>query len=151
MSVSGGILSSSALVGSVNTAAIAANAVLSGKLGLSSGYTGGVASFSNSGTAGGTIYWINLGGLRIAWSVGMTSSASAWLTVNWTTVGFTSAPIVVGNAVSQGTASGGWVEWTGYATGGSGSPSSTGGAFITRYGNGVNSGTSIINFFVIGT
>ena len=137
--------------GTVTATQLGANAVLSGKLGLSSSYTGGVASFTNTGTAGGTIYWINLGGLRIAWSVGMTSNAASWLTVNWTTVGFTSTPIIVANAVSQGTASGGWVEWTGYATGGSGSPNSTGASFLTRYGNGVNSGTTTINFFMIGT
>ena len=77
MSVSNGILSSSALVGSVNTAAIASNAVLSAKLGLSSSYTGGVTSFSNSGSAGGTFYYVNLGGIKLMWGLTSTITINA--------------------------------------------------------------------------
>lgn len=55
---------------------LADNSVLSGKLGLSSSYTGGVQSQANAGTAGGTIYYINMGGLKMAWGFTSTLSVS---------------------------------------------------------------------------
>lgn len=51
----------------VTTPKIADNNVLPAKLGLATAYTGGVASQANAGSAGGTIYYINLGGLKMAW------------------------------------------------------------------------------------
>ena len=67
MSVVSGVLASSALVNTVNTAALQTNAVVSGKLGLSNSFTGGVTSYTNTGSGGGTGYYINLGGLKLAW------------------------------------------------------------------------------------
>ena len=65
--------------GKIGTAAIGNNAVLSGQLGLSNSYSGGVASQANAGTAGGTFYYINLGGLKLLWclsSTGLSTSTS---------------------------------------------------------------------------
>ena len=55
--------------------AIGVRAILSAMLGLSSGDGGGVASIANAGTAGGTMYYINLGGIKLLW--GTTSSLTA--------------------------------------------------------------------------
>lgn len=46
---------------------IGTNAILAGKLGLSNTFTGGVASQANAGSAGGTMYYINLGGIKLLW------------------------------------------------------------------------------------
>lgn len=65
--------------GKIGTAAIGNNAVLSGQLGLSSSYSGGVASQANAGNAGGTFYYVNLGGLKMLWclsNTGLSTSSS---------------------------------------------------------------------------
>lgn len=43
------------------------NSVLSSNLGLASTFTGGVQTLANAGTAGGNIYYIDLGGLKMCW------------------------------------------------------------------------------------
>jgi hypothetical protein len=55
--------------GAVTAPAIGTNAVLSTALGLSHAIdpTNGVQSQTNTGGAGGTMYYINLGGLKILW------------------------------------------------------------------------------------
>lgn len=52
---------------SVNATLLGNNSVLSANLGLSAALTGGVASIANGGTAGGTLWYINLGGLKALW------------------------------------------------------------------------------------
>jgi hypothetical protein len=107
MSVSSGVLASAALVGAVNTAAIASNAVISGKLGLSSGYSGGVASQANAGSAGGTMYYINMGGLKMLWIITTASTASTTYSVTFPTSFFATVQgITVGSAGSSGTTTG---------------------------------------------
>jgi len=68
----------------VGTLAIALNSILSGKLGLSSGFTGGVQSQANAGTAGGTMYYINLGGIKILWATTSALSLAAQNSVAYT-------------------------------------------------------------------
>ena len=63
--------------GTISGNYLAANTVVSGKLGLSSGYTGGVQSFSNSGSAGGTFYYVNLGGIKLMWGLTGTITINA--------------------------------------------------------------------------
>ncbi len=50
---------------------LATNAVLANKLGLSNAIdaTNGVKSYTNAGTAGGTFYYISLGGLKLFWGI----------------------------------------------------------------------------------
>lgn len=101
MSVASGVLASAALAGAVNAAALATNAVLSGKLGLSSSFTGGVATQSNSGSAGGTIYYINLGGIKLAWgtttaqTIGGAAPASASVGITFPVSFFSTVQIAV--------------------------------------------------------
>jgi hypothetical protein len=118
MSVTAGVLASAAIAGAVNTAAIASNAVVSGKLGLSSSYTGGVASQSNAGTAGGTMYYINLGGIKLLWLIITASSATSTYTVTFPTGFFSATPVVTtGVAGSSGTTTGQYIVDTVASTG----------------------------------
>lgn len=86
MSVTGGILASAALVNTVNAAALQSSAVLAAKLGLSSSFTGGVTTQANAGTAGGNMYYINLGGLKMLWGVSAANSLNnaTSATYTWT-------------------------------------------------------------------
>jgi hypothetical protein len=62
ISVTTGTIGSAALAAnSVTTTAINASAVTAGKLGLTP------TSQANSGSAGGTLYYINMGGLKMCW------------------------------------------------------------------------------------
>ena len=69
--ITSGVFSTSNII---PTAALQSNSVLSGKLGLSSGFTGGVTTYTNPASCGGTFYYINLGGLKMLW--GKTNSFS---------------------------------------------------------------------------
>ncbi len=60
--------------------------ILSSLLALSSGYTGGVASYTNTGNGGGIGYYINLGGIKLCW--GQTGSA---VSESWTAPNFASS------------------------------------------------------------
>lgn len=105
-STNGSIYGITVTGGTIAAAAIAANAILSGKLGLSNGFTGGVASQANSGTAGGTIYYINLGGIKFMWCITAFNASSVGGTV-WTVIpptSFFSTIQYTGiSVVSQGT------------------------------------------------
>lgn len=100
MSVASGLLTSAAILGKVNTAAIqssavttakiATNNVLSTLLGLSNALdsTNGVQTQTNTGTSGGTINYINLGGIKIAWgktAAVSTSTTPQQYTITWPT------------------------------------------------------------------
>ena len=57
------------ILGSNDAAFNNAGGVLAAGLALASGQTGGVSTQANAGSAGGTIYWINLGGIKLMWGV----------------------------------------------------------------------------------
>lgn len=154
MSVTSGVLASAALVGSVNTAAITANAVTSPKLGLSHALdaTNGVQSQSNAGSAGGTIYYINLGGLKMAWgltgALTITGSAPAsnayvitWPTSFFTTIQMATVSATPGNATN-----------TQYIyTAPDSAATTTSWTFYLAQASGSTGGTSQASFFAIGT
>lgn len=110
VSVTTGVIASAALLNTVNTAALQNNAVLSGKLGLSNGFTGGVASQANAGSGGGTMYYINLGGLKMLWMVTAGTTASTTYQVTFPTSFFTTIQsITLGPIGSGGTTTGVYV------------------------------------------
>jgi hypothetical protein len=106
-------------------------------------------NYTNAGTAGGTGIWLNIGGLKALLITGITTSASAWLTINWSVVGFTSTPVVLGNSIESVTPSG-WVEFSSYASPSTGAPNATGCSLLTRISTGSNAAASV-NLLVIGT
>jgi len=57
---------------------IGAGAIVAAKLGLSSGFTGGVTTYTNPGSAGGTssFFYINAGGIKLFWGVTGTIATS---------------------------------------------------------------------------
>lgn len=70
ISISGGVVTTA---NSVNGSALTNGSVTQAKLSL----TGGVNTYTNSGSAGGTGYYINLGGIKYAWGMTGTLSLSA--------------------------------------------------------------------------
>jgi hypothetical protein len=60
---------------SIDGAALNAGSVTFAKL-LSTIFSGQVQSQANSGTAGGTIYWVNLGGIKLLWATGANCATS---------------------------------------------------------------------------
>lgn len=123
ISVTGGTIGSAAIAsGAIGSAALAANAVLSGKLGLSNAFTGGVASQANAGSAGGTMYYINLGGLKLLWglSAGNSLANATSSTYTWTlpTSFFASIQTVLPTLAVPGAATNSAVEigYTGAST-----------------------------------
>lgn len=133
----------SAVMGTSN---ISDNAITYAKL-ASGIFSGLVTSQSNSGTGGGTFKYANIGGIKIAWGTA-SSNAGAWYTIDYTNVGFASAPVLLANTIEVATPSG-WVEFAGASSPGSGSPSATACSFLTRRDGG-NSATTIM-WFAIGT
>ncbi len=86
--------------GAVTSSAFGANSIFSTALGLSAllDPTNGVKTLANSGTAGGTMWYINLGGIKILW--GETNSQSSGnpgisYGINWPTSFFTTVQTVV--------------------------------------------------------
>lgn len=69
--------------------------VLSAKLGLSNAYTGGVASQANAGTAGGTMKYINLGGMKVLWGRTAVMNGTGTFTVTFPTSFFTAVDALV--------------------------------------------------------
>jgi hypothetical protein len=63
---------------------IAASAIKSAQLALSSGFTGGVATQANAGSAGGTMYYINLGGMKLLWGLSAANSMANSTSANYT-------------------------------------------------------------------
>lgn len=106
-----------------------------------------VQTQANTGTGGGTFNYVNIGGLKLAWGTA-TSSNTAWKTIDYTNVGFTSPPVLVGSTIEIATPSG-YVEWASSATPGSGSPTSASASFLSRIGA-TNNSTTTIQWFAIG-
>lgn len=73
LSVTGGALGAN----TVPTSALVANAVTSAKLGLSAAFAGGVQTQTNTGSAGGTMWWLNLGGFKLLWATGAVQNVGA--------------------------------------------------------------------------
>ena len=124
----------------VTTAKIAENAVTYEKL-ADDIFGDLVNTASNPGTAAGTFSYINLGGVKIAWGTCQTS-ASEWKTINYTDAGFTAPPVLTGNTIEIAAPSG-WVEFSSLVTPGSGSPTSTGCALLSRKDGG-NAATTVM-------
>ena len=114
-----------------------------------------ITTISNGGSGGGTISYIDIGGIKLCWGTGMVSAATAWNTVQFPIGFFSTIPIVTANAISQGTSPstpGGWVEFTSYSAPASGSPQTTGFAYLTRLQpGGANANNTTINFLALGT
>lgn len=104
MSVTAGTLSSTAILNKVNTAAIQNNAVTYAKL-LATIFSGQVLTQANAGTAGGTMSYINLGGVKLLWIItpALTSSAagSAGYTVTFPTSFFASIQAATATAINM--------------------------------------------------
>ena len=129
----------------ITTAKIAALAVTEAKINLT------LTAYTNSGTAGGTGYYISLGGLKILMIKDLQAAAGAWNTINWSTVGFTERPFAVGNAEQQATSpatAGGWLELTALSTPASGQPETNGCSILLRYASGNT--TAQANMIIIG-
>lgn len=137
------------ILGTNDAAFNSGNGVLSTGLGLSSSYTGGVATQANAGSAGGTIYYINLGGIRYCWGgtaavtasgTGTVASSSVTITlptsffttlqsVNYSTGPASNTQYILASAIAQSV--------------------TTLTVQIVQF-NGTN-GTAVINFWVVGT
>jgi hypothetical protein len=130
-----------------------ANAAGGGTLGFaalsSTIFSSQVQTYTNTGTGGGTISWINLGGLKIAWSNNIVSNATAWNTVSLGTVGYTAAPAVTANSTETTGVPPGWVELAQFSPAATGAPQATGFSFLTRQSGSSNS-TATVVFFAIG-
>lgn len=124
---------------------IAALAVTEAKINLT------FTAYTNSGTAGGTGYYISLGGVKILIIKDCQSNAGAWNTVNWTAVGFTERPVAVANGITQqgGGISSGWVEFTSLSSPAAGTIEQNGCSILTRTANSTNTGVKT-NLIVIG-
>jgi len=120
--------------GNITDANIASAAAINlNKLGIT------VSSQANAGTAGGTMYYINLGGIKLLWMTITVASATTTYGVTFPTSFFSSIQSVVqGVAGNGGTTTGQYIVTTG--------TSSTG--FSWYSGTNPSSGTS---FFVVGT
>ncbi len=78
-------------------------------LALSSSFTGGVTSYANAGSAGGTFYYINLGGIKLLWGETNTFTAGNGFTTEavdfpagfFTTIQFANAPVEI-NSIGAG-------------------------------------------------
>lgn len=95
--INGNIDSANLADGAVSSAKIASSAVTAGKISdstityaklLDTIFSGQVQSQSNGGNAGGTLYYVNLGGIKVCW--GTTSAKSVNSTVVSATVTFPS-------------------------------------------------------------
>lgn len=138
LSIQSGVLQTANSIQATN---LQTSSVLSAKLGLSSGFTGGVASQANAGSAGGTMYYINLGGIKMLWAISAAGKAtgSAYdftLPAFFTTVQSVTATAYVPVSVA-----------TQYANVSAASTSTVSAYIIASTG----SGTAQISLFVIGT
>jgi hypothetical protein len=132
----------------VTTAKIADANVTAPKLGLS----GNVLSQTNVGSAGGTIYYANLGGIKMAWgntgsltASGASPAVSAY-TITWPTSFFTTVQSAT-LSFASGTVSN---SASIYAAPNS-AVTATGWTFYIASSNGSNGTTSRGDFFVVGT
>lgn len=96
--------SSTAQGGKLNgTNAITTNTLFSTVLGLSNALdpTNGVQSQTNAGTAGGTMYYINLGGIKLCWGLTATQAQGSSYTITLPTSFFSTIQSIVVNAFVQ--------------------------------------------------
>lgn len=107
-----------------------------------------VNSYTNTASAGGIIYWMNLGGFKIAWSNTASTATGDWLKVDLSPVGFTSPPSVTANATESGTATG-WVEVAQFSPTATGKPQAQGFSMLSRQSTGANT-NAVISFIAIG-
>lgn len=129
----------------ITTAKIAALAVTEAKINLT------FSAYTNGGTAGGTGYYVSLGGIKLLVIKDVQAAAGAWNTINWASVGFTERPFAVGNSEQQATSpssAGGWLELTSLSTPTSGSVETNGCSILLRYASG--NSTAQANLIVIG-
>ena len=70
---------------------------------LSTIFSGQIQTYSNTGTWGGTVNWINLGGIKIAWIYLMNQGTTGTLSVDMTPVGFVNDPIITIGGTVAGT------------------------------------------------
>lgn len=125
------------LTGWITNAMLTDSTIRAGKTTFNSDVT----SFTNSGTAGGTFYYINLGGIKILWGRTNTWASGGSRTIVYPTSFFSATPHVVTNiAGAAGTAGAVSVPE---------SPTSSGITVnLLAY---TGSGTMAINFFAIGS
>ena len=70
---------------------------------LSTIFSGQIQTYSNTGTWGDTVNWINLGGIKIAWIYLMNQGTTGTLSVDMTPVGFVNDPIITIGGTVAGT------------------------------------------------
>lgn len=122
---------------------MAANSVLPAALGLSSAFTGGVATQANAGTAGGTMYYINLGGLKLLWGRTAVMNGTGVFGVTFPTSFFTTVQAMMQAKVA--------LVGTGLQTDYQQALSSnTGGSFVLVTTAG-GAGNGQLDYFVLGT
>ena len=134
---------------------IASNAITYAKL-ASTIFSGRLASYTNTGTAGGTITWANLGGIKLAFGKSIATNTASWLTVDFTPIGYSTVPAVVasgqGEAVSSPSAgaASGWIELTSKSSPAGGAPEVGGFSLLARTSTGANA-NPLVEFIAIGT
>jgi hypothetical protein len=113
----------------------------------------GKTAYTNSAkspSAGGSGFYQQIGDLKVLVISGLSTNNSAWWFVEWSAVGFTSAPYVFGTASDAGSVPAGWVEVAGYTSGGGGLPTTTGCSILTRLDGGNSSNSGGVSLLVIG-
>lgn len=85
LTTTGAVTAGNGLTVSAGGVSVPSNSILSAALGLASGKAGGVSTQVNAGTAGGNMWWINLGGIKLLWG----RSASLSTTTTNVSYGFT--------------------------------------------------------------
>jgi hypothetical protein len=110
-------------------------------------------SFTNPGSAGGTIKWrIMESGRKEIRGIGQVSNAGAWNVVDLTVLALRTIPTINANPITQqgGGTAGGWVEFTSKSSPAAGSPEVGGFSFLTRVANATNTAVQI-NFNALAT
>lgn len=110
-----------------------------------------VSSQSNAGTAGGTIYYMNLGGMKMAWgttgscSVSGTGDQSSAYGITWPTSFFSTIQSCTGTPTGAPSNTQ-YLYLTANAT-----PTTTAWSFYLCQTNGTNGATAGVSFVCIGT
>lgn len=110
-----------------------------------------VQSFANSGTAGGTVYYINIGGIKLCW--GITGSLSVTGTGDQSSAYGINFPNGFFNTIQSAiaTASGGATNSQYLYVGPNTAPTTSGWAFYLIQTSGTNGVVSGVSWFVIGS
>jgi len=102
--INGNIDSNNLAAGAVTTPALGANSVVYAAL-LSTIFSGQIVSYANTGTAGGYIYYLNMGGFKVYFGYSgntVTCAGNTGTSVTWVTKSET-ANIVAGSAAGTPT------------------------------------------------